>query len=278
MMTRRTARNAVLGWSVLVLAWVGGRTLDAAEPARQFLAGLRERGYFDMAVEYLEQMKTSPLAPVELKETLLYELGTTLIQSSREQRDIKLREAQLDEASQALQRFVGMMPDHPLVTSANSQLGNLKVERARIKVEQAKQPGANKDKLLSEAAAIYDEAYGVFERAQAELRERLNKLKVIPPDDKKSIELRDTLRVDYLQAQLLGAAVKEETADTKKPGSDEYKALLTTAGEQYGEIYEKYRTLLAGLYARMYQGRCDQKLGKQKDALSYFNELLDQPD
>jgi len=272
------AGNALLGSVALVLIGTAGRLVDAGEPAREFLAGLRERGYYDMAVEYLEQMKTSPLAPVELKETLLYELGTTLIQSSRDQRDIKLREAQLEEASQALQRFVGMMPDHPLVTSANSQLGNLKVERARIKVEQSKLPGAKKDALLAEAADVYNEAYTVFERAQAELRERLNKLMNIPPDDKKAIELRDILRTDYLQAQLLGAAVKEEMADTKKPGSEEYKSLLATAGEQYGEIYEKYRTRLAGLYARMYQGRCSQKLGNYKDALSYFGELLDQPD
>jgi cellulose synthase operon protein C len=90
--------------------------------------------------------------------------------------------------------------------------------------------------------------------------------------------LRDILRTDYLQAQLLAAAVKEETADTKKPGSPEYKALVTTAAEQYGEVYDKYRTRLAGLYARMYQGRCSQKLGNHKDALSYFGELLEQPD
>lgn len=267
------------GMIAVLLGILGGVTSSSGEePAREFLAGLRERGYYDMAVEYLEQMKTSPLAPMELKETLLYELGTTLIQSSRDQRDIKLREAQLEEAGQSLQRFVGMLPDHPLVTSANSQLGNLKVERARIKVEQAKQPGANKAKLLAEAAEIYADAYAVFDRAQIELRERLSKMNNIPPDDKKAHALRDTLRTDYLQAKLLGAAVKEEAADTAAAGSAEQKELLTAAAEQYGEIYEKWRTRLAGLYARMYQGRCSQRLGNHKDALSYFSELLEQPD
>jgi hypothetical protein len=254
-------------------AWVG-----AAEPARAFLEGLRERGYYDMAIEYLEQMKTSPLAPVEFRETLLYELGTTLIQSSRDQRDIKARQAQLEEAAQALQQFIRSMPDHDLVTSANSQLGNLKVERARIKVEQSKLPNAKREQLLNEAAEIYVDAYGVFEQAQVELRERLTRMTNIPPKDTRAIELRDMLRTDYLQAQLLAAAVKEETADTKKPGSAEYKALVTEAAEQYGQVYEKYRTRLAGLYARMYQGRCSQKLGNHKDALSYFGELLEQPD
>ena len=278
MTTRLTAKYLLLGGIGCVLWLNTNGPVRGGEPARAFLEGLRERGYFDMAIEYLQQMRTSPLAPVEFKETLQYELGTTLIQSSREQRDIKLREAQLEEAARALQSFVGNMPDHPLVTSANSQLGNLKVERARIKVEQSKLPNAKKEPLLAEAAEVYDEAYNVFVQAKAELLERLNRLRNVPPNDKKNIELRDILRTDYLQAQLLAAAVKEETADTKKLGSPEYKALVTAAAEQYGEVYDKYRTRLAGLYARMYQGRCSQKLGNHKDALSYFGELLEQPD
>jgi hypothetical protein len=43
-------------------------------------------------------------------------------------------------------------------------------------------------------------------------------------------------------------------------------------------VYDKYRTRLAGLYARMYQGRCNQKLDKLKEALTFYAELLDQPD
>ena len=61
-------------------------------------------------------------------------------------------------------------------------------------------------------------------------------------------------------------------------GSPEYTAMLTEAAGQYGEVYDKYRTRLAGLYARMYQGRCNQKLDKLKEALTFYAELLDQPD
>ena len=53
---------------------------------------------------------------------------------------------------------------------------------------------------------------------------------------------------------------------------------MTESAAQYGEVYDKYRTRLAGLYARMYQGRCMQKLGKLKEALTFFGELLEQPD
>ena len=40
------------------------------------------------------------------------------------------------------------------------------------------------------------------------------KMKVVDPKDTKTTDLRDQLRADYLQVQLLGAAVREETAET----------------------------------------------------------------
>ena len=51
----------------------------AVEPAREFLAALRSRKYFDEALEYLDRIAKNPAAPIELKETLLYEKGVTLV-------------------------------------------------------------------------------------------------------------------------------------------------------------------------------------------------------
>jgi len=61
---------------------LGVRPPGAAEEARRFLDGLRERGLYDMALEYLEQMRTSPLCPDELKEAIDYEAGVTLVTSA----------------------------------------------------------------------------------------------------------------------------------------------------------------------------------------------------
>lgn len=276
-MTRISACRYRVAGTVWLIVFVSA-SVSGGEPARQFLQGLRERGYYDTAVDYLNMMKTSQLAPVDLRETLLYDLGSTLIEASRLQRDMALREKQLDEARDALNRFVGMHPEHPLIDSANSQLGNLLVERARIKVEQSKRPKADKSALLAAARQQYEDAYKVFARAQNDLKERLAKRQVIDPKDTRAIEARDQLRADYLQVLLLSAAVREETVETLAKSSQEYTAMLTEAAAQYGEVYDKYRTRLAGLYARMYQGRCQQKMGKLKEALSFYGELLDQPD
>ncbi len=201
----------------------------------------------------------------------------------------------------AVQSFVGMMPDHPLVASANRELGNVRVERARLLIDQAKRAdGGERDKLLAQAASMYDEAYTLFRRAQAELRERLEQLTVIREgdekggdlpemlrgrvggihhgSDQKATGLRDMLRAEYLRVQLLAPAVKEELADTTKPGSPEFQAALNEAAEQYRQVYEKYRSWSAGLWARMFEGRCHQKLGDYQQALSLYTEVLGQTD
>ena len=74
------------------------------------------------------------------------------------------------------------------------------------------------------------------------------------------------------------AAAREEMIETVEKGSKEWTDTLTQATDDYKEVYEKYRTRLAGLYARMYQGRCLQKLNKHKEASAIFNELLANPD
>jgi len=251
-----------------------------SEPARDFLEGLRERGYHDIALDYLEAMSKSRLAPIELKETILYEKGVALIEASRAQRDQAIREKYLDQAQTLLKQFATQRSDHPKANSARSQLGNLIVERARMKVELAKK--GNKQQLLAEANKLYEEAFQVFVELQEAVKTQLERIpKVLDAKDRqqaKMIERRTQLRADYLQTQLLAAAIREEMADTLEPGSAPHKKVLEEAATLYADIYKKYRTRLAGLYARLYQGRANQKLDKLKDALGYYTELLDQPD
>src|SRR5688500_1795458 len=73
--------RSLITWLV-ISAWFVS-SASAAEPAGQFLDALRERHYFDVALDYLEQMAASPLAPIEFKEALVYEKGITLIEASR---------------------------------------------------------------------------------------------------------------------------------------------------------------------------------------------------
>lgn len=275
--------------SLYILAMVGlacsfGKppTVYAMEPAREFLNELRAAHLFDLAVEYLDGVKDSPLVPTEFKETLAYERGVTMVKWATLQKDYGIREKQLDEAQDVLRKFIRSQPKNPLVSAANNELGNLLVQRAGIKVELAKKSDdrVTRDKLFQESKGMYDEAIKVLIIVLADLKGKLEEFPKgrNPNLAAKQIALRDELRAAYLQCQLLKAAAREEMAETEPKGSKPHTELLLAAAKEYGAIYEKYRTRLAGLYARLYQGRCYAKMNDHKEALAILADLLDQPD
>ncbi|MBC7856001.1 MAG: hypothetical protein IAF94_21440, partial [Pirellulaceae bacterium] len=269
--------------STLLLASAAGwlSRAEAVEPAREFLDALRARGYYDVAVDYLDSVEGNPNVPVAFKETLAYERGLTLVQGAKFQRDIVIREKWLNEAQQVLNKFVTQQGTSPLINAARSQLGNLLVERARLKMKKSeKQVGAEKTKLYGEARGLYTEAKVVFEKLVDELRERLKAYpaSITEKSDPKKYEERERLRLDFLMAQLLIPATTEELAETHPKGPEQTKA-YTDAADGYKKLYDNYRTRMAGLYARLYQARCNQKLGKHKEAIGYFtSDLLSNPD
>ncbi len=247
------------------------------EPAREFLDQLREAGYYDTALEYLNSIEGSPLVPVSFREVAAYERGVTNVLQASVERNLQSRENLLNEAQSQLQSFVNSNPDHYLVPAAKRQFGNLLVQRARIKVEEGKKTPLKSE--MKAAQGFYDEARKLFVESRDELKVKLEGMRGIPETERELIKRRDLLRTEYLEAQLLSAAVLEEKADTTKEGTKERDQLLTDAADAYGELYEKYRRRIAGMYARMYQGRCKQKMGKLDDALGYYvSDLLSQPD
>ncbi|MDB4695010.1 hypothetical protein OAF47_00920 [bacterium] len=265
--------------AVCCVAVLVGSPVNAEEPAREFLDGLRDRGYHDTALEYLESLETSRLVPADMRDVLGFETALTLVDASRASGELAERYGMLNEAQTLLRKFIDTHGSHPRMYAARSQLGNLIVERARIKVGEAKT--GNAEALKNEARKLYDQAFkecGLLEAAVTKELDLIPKvLNVKDREEAKLAERRKQLRADNLQTELLAAAILEESADTVAPGSKARTDYLVEAASLYDAIYKKYRSRLAGLYARMYQGRCNHRLGRTKDALGYYGELLDQP-
>ena len=72
--------------------------LDGGEPSQAFLKALRSHEYYDVALDYLNAMRTSPLADKAFQETIDFEIGATLEESARKL-PLKEREEQLDKAA-----------------------------------------------------------------------------------------------------------------------------------------------------------------------------------
>lgn len=248
---------------------------EAAEEAWRFLNGLRERGYYDMALEYLTRIAGSPQCPADLKEQIDYERGVTLIDASRGAG--LAREQRLDQARDALDRFVKEHPQHAVAATANTQLANVLVERGRVKAEVANAPSksaAEKKQWMAEARRHYEEAQKVFVTAEQRVYERAKALEEEAKTDARKADERDEARRDLLQARLYLAGVIYEIGKTHDPASKEFKANLTDAAKKYRELYDKYKQFTAGLYARMQEGRAYKELGENEKAIEIFREML----
>jgi len=276
-------RGLLLGLAAIGLGFLSEASTRAAEEAQRFLDALREAGYYDTALEYLEMARTDPLVPKEFKTTIDYEAGVTLIDGSRTERVMSERGKQLDQAQQMLKQFSSEHGDHPLAPGAKTQLANVLVERGRMKVEQAadeKRSAAEKQQLNEDARALYTEAEKVFKDLEQRFLEQHKKYPKFIDQNKEpeKYEERDQVRRDLLQARLALGTVLYEKAQTFEPGTEGHKTSLEESATRYHEMYEKYGARLAGLYARMFEGRCFKELGQQDKAFECFEELLSYED
>src|SRR5690606_27628082 len=63
-------------------------------------------------------------------------------------------------------------------------------------------------------------------------------------------------------------------AQTFDKGTKERKDLLTTAAEEFEAIHSKYRSMIGGLFARMWQGKCFEEQDEIRIALGIYEEIL----
>src|SRR3954452_18226908 len=103
----------------------------AREPAQEFVKGLQDRGLHDLALEYLEQLKTSPLADDAVRQQVPYLRGVALIDESRQATDSSARNKLLDEARQELEQFARANPHNVQGAEAELQLASVQMSRGQ---------------------------------------------------------------------------------------------------------------------------------------------------
>ena len=281
MVRHRGFRRLGTGLGVLVFLLLTAGQGRAAESPREFLDALRENGYFDEAVTYLELKRSDPRASATFQEIIDYELGVTLIGGARATTDAAQRDRWLSDANERLTRFLADRPHHPLASSARTELAELLVDRGRIEVERAARlAGSSPERAQRTEAAreLFRKADNVLLEMDKQTDEALKKFLFIAARDVQRNEARDQLRREQLQARLARSWVLYEMAQTWEPGSQEQKAALVETAGKFGELYAKHREQLGGFYARLGQGRCYKDLGDARRAFAMFEELLAVPD
>ena len=263
--------------AVSVALWLTVTAVRAVEPLVEFSSALRERQWFDEALDYLDAIRNDPVLGSRWKERAVYERGVTIVARAGTLSNLESRESQLAEAGQLFQKFLADFPQHEMAAAANGQLANLTVERGRAAVERARQ-SSDKPHELAEARKLFDQARGKFQAAERDLDARLQKLpKLVPAEQTQLAAEKRQLAGEFAQTRLMHAAVDYEVAKSFEPNSADCKNHLKAAAKAYAAIHESYRTRAAGLWARLWEGRCHQELGEITQALGCYGDLMDLP-
>lgn len=253
----------------------------AAEPYLEFVAGLRSRGYYDAALQYLDQIEKDTRLPADIRAVLPLERGLTMLENAGTIRLPDAKSAQLDQAQAQLEQFVLANPNHPRAAEANSEQANIFLGRARVNVWESRSPAkaAQKDQLRQEARQLIARARDIFQKAHDQYKTQYEKFpKFIDPDEQELVEARSQAEINYMRAQLDLAECTYEDGQTYDDGTPERKQRLTQASKDFEAIHSTYRSMVGGLYARMWQGKCFEEQGDLQSALGIYNELLTHQD
>ena len=271
----RLARTVVLAVLISLLIQPFA---SAEESVSKFVSGLKARGYFDTAGEYLDAIEQRPDIAPEIRALVPYERAMVLVAASRTIRDTVVRTEQLNLAEIQLNDFIAKNPQHPRVAQASTELGTIQLDRGRVLIWDLRSP-ANADKkpeLQTQAREIIGKARATFQKAHDEYKVEFDKFKVfIKADEKELLAARKSAEIAYMQSQLYLAQARYEEGQTYDEGAKERIEILMDAAKQFEEIHVKYRSIVAGLFARLWQGKCFEEQGEIGRAVGIYNELLD---
>ena len=115
----------------------------AADPQEDSLDGLRAKGHYDEAIDYLLHQRANPGTPKSFAETIEYELAVTWIDSAAGLAHIEApggapgtpgpgRDKPLQLAQESLTKFLAEQPRQALAAAARAQLGNVLLDRGRL--------------------------------------------------------------------------------------------------------------------------------------------------
>ncbi len=268
-------RFALVFLSVLCLLT---SSLSAAEPYLEFVERLRDREYFDTALEYLESVEGRADLPEDVKAVIPFEKATTLIQLAKVQRNPEAANATLSRAQAFLEQFLKAHPDHPKAAKANSDAGNVLVGKGKVAVIQARSPSnaSKRAEFLKQAKDHFDGAKKLFEDAAVKYDKQWKAFGAFVDQAKEpeKYEAKNETERLKIRAELDVGITEYESAQAFEKDDPKRVATLKDAANKFELIHQKHRSQVAGLYARMYQGKCFEEQGDLLKALGIYGELL----
>ena len=251
--------------------------LSGAEPVDEFLSRLRDRQMHDIARVYLEQMKSSPLAPAGFAERIPLEIAQCYTDEALLARDTDKRKRLLREAIAVLENYwQGAKPSS--AGMALVRLGNLQMTLGEMELAAGgTKKSAVEDQTAKDAARkLFEQSAKSFADAREKLRLWLAELPKEPTEqaDKEQV---DMARSYVVQARYYHPEMLFKQGKLLAETDPQRAQLLGQAAELFLKVEEDYSgSFAAGRDALMRKGECYSALGDRQKALGAFSSALDQ--
>lgn len=272
------------GVAALLVLWVVLATVTAAasEPRTlDFLRGLRDRGYGDTAVEYLQMLQKQGDVPPELRDIWELEMSENLRVAAQDAYDAREAQQLADQARTALEKFVHDKPDDYRTGLAITTLGMLAADRGLKLLDSAHEAGntPTADKLREEARAALEDARARFQQAIAKYDSPVTpKPPEATPKEKRrghAQEVLDKWETDRQLPRLQTAQVDYYLSKTYPDSQgDERRAALRKAAREFDDFFQANRMNTLGLQAHKWFGKMLEELGDTATAIEVYDEVL----
>ena len=282
------ARIPTALFSLILTVLVSG-VVCAQEPPLQFVHALQEKGYGDMAVEYLKILDKQKNLPKEVRDVLDLEMSKSLKSAAGSAFDAKEYDALMKESQEYLAKFIKEKPNHPDAMIAMASWGDFLLKRAleslRLAKSLADKPKEKEqyEKALIEARAGIADAKSKFEQAQKKFKERLAAMPPAPKTTSRrgsaarnpAAEARAQMLANLNEADFQLALIEYYLAQTySDPKNADRLAGLKKAAKMFDDIYQPNRGTITGLYAHMWHGKSAEESGEYQTALDIYEEVL----
>ncbi len=289
----KSARLLLASFVVFGL-WAAAGAAAEVRPL-EFVHALQERGYHDLAVEYLDMLQQAGDLPGEVADVFDLEMSKCLRGAANRAYDAKQAAEWMDRAQAHLDKFLKEKPNHPDAVAAMVSGGSFAVDNALRLIRDAK-AAAEKDKnqaaklmadgraRLAQARKRFDDARQTLERRRAEIpaaKPATAKSRVAPKESRQVLLRRAQLDANIVEAQFQIGLVDYYVAQTYLDPKDPARiAALKSAGKVFNDIWQVRRLTatgqvdIVGVQAHMWEGKVMDDLGDWQTAVDIYDEAL----
>lgn len=273
---------AVLTWLTL------SPTAFAEEPAKRFLNRLREEGYYDQGLKYLEISAAKNRLPASMKMDLPLERVILMQESLRNVKTPQQRDERIAAIEKGYREFLAAAPAHSRRSETQTKLGDLLLDRAQSALDESKKPEnvISSDSWQSKARQAYTEALELYNQVTEELKpiltsmagDKLKSIEIEGKDLKDLTELRDQYQREYRQSQILQAKTMEFIGQTYSPSNPEWRKWLEKSESSFNSLIEKTtgpQEVGRRMLSLKYVAEIQSQLGKLDEARNSYTRVAD---